>query len=81
MISINKVNEVFGEKEDLEFEDLGKLVYLEQCIKETLRIHPPVTITSRKNHHRPETVNNVRIPTGNGSKVGGLPCCLSYNLV
>ena len=60
----SQINEVFGDKEDLEFEDLGKLVYLEQCIKETLRIHPPVIMTTRKNHHRPETVNNIHIPTG-----------------
>ena len=59
------MNEVFGDKEDLEFEDLGKLVYLEQCIKETLRIHPPVTLTSRKTHNRPETVNNIYLPKGN----------------
>ena len=60
-----KVNEAYGEKEDLEFEDLGKLVYLEQCMKETLRLHPPATMTFRKTHHRSETVNDVLIPKGN----------------
>ena len=60
-----KVNEVFGAKENLDFEDLKKLQYLEQCIKETLRIHPPVIVFFRKNHHSSETVSNVSIPKGN----------------
>merc|ERR1712176_1650733 len=32
--AIQEVNEVYGDKDDLEFEDLSELVYLEQCIKE-----------------------------------------------
>jgi cytochrome P450 len=63
-----QVNEVFENKDDLEFEDLSKLVYLEQCIKETLRIHPPVLNTFRKNHHSSETVCNIHIPKGDIKK-------------
>ena len=61
--AIAEVNEVYGDKGDLEFEDLTKLTYLEQCIKETLRLHPPLQIAFRISPNRPETVDNILIPS------------------
>jgi cytochrome P450 family 3 subfamily A len=58
------VDEVFGEKDGLTFEDSNKLVYLEQCIKETMRIHPPAQATLRINWHEEVTVNDLLIPKG-----------------
>merc|ERR1712060_162309 len=45
---VNEVNEVYGDKDELDFEDLNKLVYLEQCIKECLRMPPPAQLSSRR---------------------------------
>ncbi|XP_068111072.1 cholesterol 24-hydroxylase-like [Hyperolius riggenbachi] len=42
-----EVDEVIGAKRDLEYEDLGKLRYLSQVLKETLRLYPSVPGTSR----------------------------------
>ncbi|CAJ0940772.1 unnamed protein product [Ranitomeya imitator] len=35
-----EVDEVFGSKRDIEYEDLGKLQYLSQVLKEALRLYP-----------------------------------------
>ena len=59
-----KVDEVFGEKDSLTFEDTNKLIYLEQCIKETLRIHPPAQATLRINWNEDAKVNDLFIPKG-----------------
>ncbi|CAI9582974.1 unnamed protein product [Staurois parvus] len=42
-----EVDEVIGSKRDIEYEDLGKLQYLSQVLKETLRMYPTVPGTSR----------------------------------
>ena len=59
-----KVNEVYGDKEELDYDDLNKLVYLEQCIKECLRTHPPAQMTSRVNPAGDVTVEGLFIPKG-----------------
>ncbi|NXY46599.1 CP46A hydroxylase, partial [Ceuthmochares aereus] len=56
-----EVDEVLGAKRDIDYEDLGKLTYLSQVLKESLRLYPPVPGTVRwleKEH----IINNVRIP-------------------
>ncbi|XP_072283872.1 cholesterol 24-hydroxylase-like [Pyxicephalus adspersus] len=42
-----EVDEVIGSKRDIEYEDLSKLNYLSQVLKETLRLYPSVPGTSR----------------------------------
>ncbi|XP_038601969.1 HHIP-like protein 1, partial [Tachyglossus aculeatus] len=42
-----EVDEVVGCKRDIEYEDLGKLQYLSQVLKEALRLYPPGPGTSR----------------------------------
>ena len=57
-----QVNEVYGEKEELEYDDLNKLVYLEQCIKECLRLHPPAQLSSRVSPDNDLTIDGLLIP-------------------
>lgn len=42
---VEEINEVFGENKDLiiDHEKLSELKYVEQCIKETLRLFSPAT--------------------------------------
>ncbi|KAM9014891.1 cholesterol 24-hydroxylase isoform 2-T2 [Ara ararauna] len=56
-----EVDDVLGAKRDLDYEDLGKLTYLSQVLKESLRLYPPVPGTLRwidKEH----VINGIRIP-------------------
>ena len=59
-----QVDEVYEDGESLTLEQTNKLVYLEQCIKETLRIHPPAQATLRVNWNEDVTVDNLFIPKG-----------------
>ena len=58
-----EVNEAYEDKDDLEYDDLKKLVYLEQCIKEALRLHPPLQLAFRMSPNRPETVDGILLPS------------------
>ncbi|KAM6256090.1 cholesterol 24-hydroxylase [Spheniscus humboldti] len=56
-----EVDEVLGAKRDIDYEDLGKLTYLSQVLKESLRLYPPLPGTVRwmeKEH----VIDGVRIP-------------------
>ncbi|XP_072284111.1 cholesterol 24-hydroxylase-like isoform X2 [Pyxicephalus adspersus] len=58
-----EVDEVIGSKRDLEYDDLGKLQYLSQVLKESLRLYPTAPGTSRALEE--ETVlEGLRIPAG-----------------
>ena len=37
---LNEINEVLGERKDVQFSDLAKLKYISQILEENLRIHP-----------------------------------------
>ncbi|XP_051954567.1 cholesterol 24-hydroxylase-like isoform X1 [Xyrauchen texanus] len=56
-----EVDEVLGTKRDILYEDLGKLTYLSQVLKETLRLYPTAPGTSR---WLPEdmVINGLKIP-------------------
>ncbi|XP_077408258.1 cholesterol 24-hydroxylase-like isoform X2 [Vanacampus margaritifer] len=58
-----EVDDVIGMKREISYDDLGKLVYLSQVLKETLRLYPTAPGTSR------ELVNDlvmdgIRVPAG-----------------
>lgn len=40
-----EILEVIGSEKDVEESDIGKLKYLQAVVKETLRMHPPCTIS------------------------------------
>ncbi|NXX17326.1 CP46A hydroxylase, partial [Podargus strigoides] len=56
-----EVDEVLGAKRDIDYEDLGKLTYLSQVLKESLRLYPPVAGTVRW-LEKEQVVNGIRIP-------------------
>ncbi|XP_044157265.1 cytochrome P450 4A4-like [Bufo gargarizans] len=43
-----EIKEVLGERDTVEWEDLGKIPYTTMCIKESLRVYPPVPGVARK---------------------------------
>lgn len=44
----NEINEVLDGKDTMDWEDLSKIPYTTMCIKESLRLYPPVPGVSRK---------------------------------
>lgn len=44
---IEEVDEVLGDNEEITAEDLGKFKFLSMCMKESLRMYPPVPLTPR----------------------------------
>ncbi|KAG8561513.1 hypothetical protein GDO81_015374 [Engystomops pustulosus] len=57
-----EVDEVIGAKRDLEYDDLGKLQYLSQVLKESLRLYPPGPGTARAIEEEAITIEGVTIP-------------------
>lgn len=58
-----EIDEVFKDKktEDTEWSDLSKMEYLTRCIKESLRITPPVPVIQRR-IEEPLDINGANIP-------------------
>ena len=44
---LKEIKQVTGCRQTVEYEDLGKLQYLDQTLKESLRLHPPIGATQR----------------------------------
>uniref|UniRef100_A0AAQ5Z318 aromatase n=1 Tax=Amphiprion ocellaris TaxID=80972 RepID=A0AAQ5Z318_AMPOC len=44
----DEINEVLGGKDTMDWEDLSKIPYTTMCIKESLRLYPPVPGTARR---------------------------------
>ncbi|XP_061126471.1 cholesterol 24-hydroxylase-like isoform X1 [Syngnathus typhle] len=58
-----EVDDVIGMKQEISYDDLGKLVYLSQVLKETLRIYPTAPGTSRELIND-IVVDDIRVPAG-----------------
>uniref|UniRef100_A0A8W8JT52 Cytochrome P450 n=2 Tax=Magallana gigas TaxID=29159 RepID=A0A8W8JT52_MAGGI len=73
-----EIDRVVSETEsgELEWNDLGRLEYLTQCIKEGMRLHSPVPSILRENQ-APLTIDNHVIPAG--SCVAISIYCLHHN--
>ncbi|XP_013874714.1 cholesterol 24-hydroxylase, partial [Austrofundulus limnaeus] len=58
-----EVDDVIGMKQDISYDDLGKLIYLSQVLKETLRMYPTAPGTSRQ-IDEDMVIDGVHIPGG-----------------
>lgn len=58
-----EVDDVIGMKQDISYDDLGKLIYLSQVLKETLRIYPTAPGTTR-DVLQDIVIDGIRIPAG-----------------
>uniref|UniRef100_A0A672TYU8 CP4B1 protein n=1 Tax=Strigops habroptila TaxID=2489341 RepID=A0A672TYU8_STRHB len=59
-----EVRGILGNRDSIEWEDLGKMNYTTMCIKESLRLFPPVPVVSRR-LHKPITFPDGRsLPAG-----------------
>ncbi|XP_057344136.1 cholesterol 24-hydroxylase isoform X2 [Manis pentadactyla] len=56
-----EVDEVIGSKRHLDYEDLGRLQYLSQVLKESLRLYPPAWGTFRRLEEE-TLIDGVRVP-------------------
>uniref|UniRef100_A0A3P8THR9 Cholesterol 24-hydroxylase n=1 Tax=Amphiprion percula TaxID=161767 RepID=A0A3P8THR9_AMPPE len=58
-----EVDDVVGMKQDVGYDDLGKLIYLSQVLKETLRMYPTAPGTSRE-IAKDMVIDGIHIPGG-----------------
>ncbi|KAM6965515.1 cholesterol 24-hydroxylase-like [Aplochiton taeniatus] len=58
-----EVDEVLGVKQEISYDDLGKLTYLSQILKETLRLYPTAPGTSRC-VYKDMVISGFHIPAG-----------------
>ncbi|XP_042175115.1 cholesterol 24-hydroxylase-like [Oncorhynchus tshawytscha] len=58
-----EVDDVLGMKQEINFDDLGKMTYLSQVLKETLRLYPTALVTSRFISND-IVINGIPIPAG-----------------
>ncbi|KAI4895262.1 hypothetical protein NFI96_011742 [Prochilodus magdalenae] len=58
-----EVDEVLGTKREILYDDLGKLTYLSQVLKETLRLYPTAPGTSRY-LHEDTAISGFKVPAG-----------------
>uniref|UniRef100_A0A914PGY9 Cytochrome P450 n=1 Tax=Panagrolaimus davidi TaxID=227884 RepID=A0A914PGY9_9BILA len=59
----DEVNEIFGDKNEIGYDDVSKFVYMNAVIDETLRLLPPITRTNRL-CQKETVVNGVKFEKG-----------------
>lgn len=60
---VHEIKEVLQSTHYVDYQDLGRLQYLSQTLKEGLRLHPPIPGSTRI-FNREETLNGYLIPAG-----------------
>jgi cytochrome P450 len=60
---LQEINEVFGDKETLEYEDHEKLKYTLCVIRESMRLHPPIA-SVLKEAEKDDVIGGHKIPAG-----------------
>uniref|UniRef100_A0A8C7JRL8 Cholesterol 24-hydroxylase-like n=1 Tax=Oncorhynchus kisutch TaxID=8019 RepID=A0A8C7JRL8_ONCKI len=63
ILTKQEVDDVIGMKQEISFDDLGKMTYLSQVLKETLRLYPTAPGTSRFIPNN-IVINGIPIPAG-----------------
>ena len=66
---LEEMNQVLGERDNVTFDDINRLEYLGQVIKETLRLYPPAMGTARESVDR-TVLHGYHIPSGTQLVVG-----------
>ena len=74
---LNEINEVLGDRDDVEFDDLAKLKYLGQVVEESLRKHPIIMMAPSRILTKGLHVGDYYIPKGVG--VDTCPLFLAMN--
>uniref|UniRef100_F7FNB6 Cytochrome P450 family 4 subfamily B member 1 n=1 Tax=Ornithorhynchus anatinus TaxID=9258 RepID=F7FNB6_ORNAN len=59
-----EVQEILGNRDAFQWEDLGKMTYLTQCIKESFRLYPPVPQVYRQLNKPVQFVDGRSLPEG-----------------
>jgi cytochrome P450 len=60
----NEINLVLGERNNVTFDDLTNLEYLECTLKETLRKYPPAVQFMREINEEEYSINGINFPRG-----------------
>ncbi|KAL0963158.1 hypothetical protein UPYG_G00350460 [Umbra pygmaea] len=68
-----EVDDVIGMRQEISFDDLGKMTYLSQVLKETLRLYPTAPGTSRT-IPKDMTINGIKIPAGSACFFNAYVC-------
>ncbi|KFP75358.1 Cytochrome P450 4B1, partial [Acanthisitta chloris] len=69
-----EIQGILGDRDTVEWEDLGKMTYTTMCIKESLRLFPPVPAVSR------QLSKPITFPDGRSLPAGLLGCKIGLNI-
>eukprot|EP00164_Ancoracysta_twista_P002063 GFYU01002717.1.p1 GENE.GFYU01002717.1~~GFYU01002717.1.p1 ORF type:complete len:506 (-),score=169.54 GFYU01002717.1:156-1673(-) len=60
----DELNEVMGDRQDITYDDLKEMRYLNMCVKETLRMKPPVRAFQSRHVKEDTVLGGYKVPKG-----------------